>query len=272
MLSFRLQELENEREPLQIEVVELKQEVTEAEEAVLAEGKKKAEAEHEARALHARHAQVNDRLLRAEKRAHDAETFLLTTFSELAQLCTDEGRSWERMVSYVQARTLQAESTGHMQAGAVAQARKALETDKEVTEELIRQRDRMQSTVVKLKKEIEHEAAKARAEHLQQRSEVGMLLADLSDLRKVNKQMTQLQAAKRQMQQQKRRDEEGAEGKLAAPHLARRDRQSQREEAELHALENPEPREQLLFFGDDALGKRERSADLSRHAAAACVT
>lgn len=251
VLSFRLQELENEREPLQIEVVELKQEVTEAEEAVLAEGKKKAEAEHEARALHARHAQVNDRLLRAEKRAHDAETFLLTTCSELAQLCTDEGRSWERMVSYVQARTLQAESTGHMQAGAVAQARKALETDKEVTEELIRQRDRMQSTVVKLKKEIEHEAAKARAEHLQQRSEVGMLLADLSDLRKVNKQMTQqLQAAKRQMQQQKRRDEEGArEGKLAARRTSlAATAKSQREEAELHALENSVLREQLLFF------------------------
>ena len=251
VLSFRLRELENEREPLQIEVVELKQEVTEAEEAVLAEGKRTAKAEDEARALHARHAQLSERLLRAEKRAHDAETFVLTTCSDLAQLCTGEERSWEKLVPYVQARTRQAESTGHMQAGAVAQAAKALETDKEVSEELIRQRDRMQSTVLKLKREIEHEAKKAQSEHLQQRGEVGMLLADLSDLRKVNKQMTQqLQAAKRQMQQQKRRDEEGArEGKLAARRTSlAATAKSHREEAELHALENSVLREQLLFF------------------------
>lgn len=52
---------------------------------VLSEGHKKMKAQEEAKALHLRHTQMSGRLLRAEKRAHDAEAFLLSTWSSVVK-------------------------------------------------------------------------------------------------------------------------------------------------------------------------------------------
>ena len=107
VLTFRLRELENEREPLQLELMDLKQELDGAAGEVLGEGKARRKADQDTKELRARERVAAKLLLKAEKRALDAASFLHTSLSELAQLCNPSSgteRSWERVWRYLEQR------------------------------------------------------------------------------------------------------------------------------------------------------------------------
>ena len=72
VLTFRLRELENEREPLQLELMDLKQELDGAAGEVLGEGKARRKADQDTKELRARERVAAKLLLKAEKRALDA--------------------------------------------------------------------------------------------------------------------------------------------------------------------------------------------------------
>ena len=259
VLTFRLRELENEREPLQLEVVELKEELRASEEEVLSEGKQRKKAEEETREMRARERAMASRLLTAQEQARRAETFLNTTCAELAQMCRHtRERDWDVVTHYIEQRTLLAEQVGHAdhRGGPGAGGGSA---DAEVLGELARQRDRMQGTVHQLRKELQRGEQKQRQERLQSRDQLGLLLADMSELRKANKQLQQqLSHAKQQADAAKARREDETPAQAA---LRSASRASSRHEAELHALENSVLREQLLFFSKTMPpGKPRRSA------------
>ena len=150
VLTFRVHELENEREPLQLELMDLKQELDGAAEEVLGEGKARKQADLHAKEVRARERMAAKLLLKAEKRALDAASFLQTSLAELAQLCSPAAgaeRSWERVWRYLEQRGELAAQLGHGRGGSPPPAPSS---DGEVLAELTRQRDRMQSTVLRL--------------------------------------------------------------------------------------------------------------------------
>ena len=99
-------------------------------------------------------------------------------------------------------------------------------------------------------------------ELLAQKHEMGLLLNDLSELRRTNRQLQQqLDAAKQQVHERKRREEHSGQGGAAA----RTRRSQQPDEEELRALENTVLREQLLFFSATmpAKGRPRSTGNLS---------
>ena len=78
-----MHELENEREPLQLELMDLKQELDGAAEEVLGEGKARKQADLHAKEVRARERLAAKLLLKAEKRALDAASFLHTSLAQL---------------------------------------------------------------------------------------------------------------------------------------------------------------------------------------------
>ena len=115
-----MHELENEREPLQLELMDLKQELDGAADEVLGEGKARKQADLHAKEVRARERMAAKLLLKAEKRALDAASFLQTSLAELAQLCSPSAgaeRSWERVWRYLEQRGELAAQLGHGRGG-----------------------------------------------------------------------------------------------------------------------------------------------------------
>ena len=243
LLEFRVKELEAERRPLSHQLEELKQHEAALAESLLEEGEKSSSATAEVRTLQARQAQLLKSIRQAHKRMTDWETFQRVTQHDLYVLLHDPGRSWENLSKYLEGRQAQAGRRNAL--GQPELSQEALtEPDTRLVRELTRQRDRMQTTVQKLRVELTRGQQKSRAALIASQSEGSNLLVSNRQLRKHNHQLgQQLKHSREQRQVTFRLPRDSEASSVCTPAT-----KGFGASVELQALENQRLRENLLFF------------------------
>jgi hypothetical protein len=189
LLELRVKELEEVHEPMMMQLFELKMANNKLESELLAEAAKCKEGAVQLNAQTNRAKQLEGALRQSDRRLLDVDKSHSATLSQMHSL-VDSGSSLATIADFIRKRDKELQRSH-----AAGEPRKdravGADSDAELRQELMRQRDRMQGTVDRLASELQRSKDKAQAHSVQLAAETQRAHEQLNEQRRKNIELSQ---------------------------------------------------------------------------------